>query len=166
MEKDIETLFLNAVESNKERIYRICRTYSTDSEDSKDLFQEVLLNLWKSLPSFRNQSNINTWVYRVTINICLRAKQYSEKKQNHFVKLDSVNVQNIEDTTSANEKEKQFTRLFEFIKKLEGVDKSIIVMHLEGIPYKDIAQVFGLSENHIAVKIKRIKSKLLTCMKS
>lgn len=166
MEKDIETLFLNAVELNKERIYRICRTYSTDSEDSKDLFQEVLLNLWKSLPSFRDQSSINTWVYRITLNICLRAKQYSEKKQKHFVKLNSVSIQNIEDTASANEKEKQFTRLFEYIKELEGVDKSIIVMHLDGIPYKDIAQVFGLSENHIAVKIKRIKSKLLTCMKS
>lgn len=166
MGKDIETIFLNIVESNKDRIFRICRSYTADNEDAKDLFQEVLLNLWKSLPSFKNQSNIDTWVYRITINICLRAKQFSDKKQKHFVRLESINIENIEDTITPNENEKLFLKLSESIKLLEGIEKSIILLHLEGISYKEIAQVFGLTENHIAVKIKRTKSKLLTFMKS
>jgi len=166
MEKDIETIFLNTVESNKDRIFRICRFYTADNEDPKDLFQDVLLNLWKSLPSFKNQSNIDTWVYRITINICLRAKQFSDKKQKHFVKLESINIQNLEDTIAPNENEKLFIKLSESIKRLEGIEKSIILLHLEGVSYKEIAQVFGLTENHIAVKIKRTRSKLLTLMKS
>jgi RNA polymerase sigma-70 factor (ECF subfamily) len=166
MGKDIETIFLNTVESNKDRIFRICRSYTADNEDAKDLFQEVLLNLWKSLPSFKNQSNIDTWVYRITINICLRAKQFSDKKQKHFVRLESINIENIEDTITPNENEKLFLKLSESIKLLEGIEKSIILLHLEGVSYKEIAQVFGLTENHIAVKIKRTRSKLLTFMKS
>jgi RNA polymerase sigma factor (sigma-70 family) len=166
MEKDLENIFLNTFESNKDRIYRICCSYSSDTEDAKDLFQEVLLNLWKSLPSFNNQSDINTWVYRITINICLRAKQFFEKKQKHFVKLDCINIENIEDAIIPNENEKQFLKLSECIKKLEGIEKSIILLYLENLPYKEIAEVSGLSENHVAVKIKRIKNKLLNCLKS
>jgi RNA polymerase sigma factor (sigma-70 family) len=165
MEKELETVFLTAVEANKDRMFRICRSYSVNADDAKDLFQEVLLNLWKSLPSFKHQSNIDTWVYRVTINVCLRAKQFSDKNQKHFVRLESVNFENLEDTTDTNEKETLFQKLSECIKKLEGTDKSIILLHLEDLPYKDIAQIFGLSENHVAVKIKRIKSKLLNCLK-
>jgi RNA polymerase sigma factor (sigma-70 family) len=166
MGKDLENIFLNTFESNKDRIYRICSSYSSGIEDAKDLFQEVLLNLWKSLPSFNNQSDINTWVYRITINICLRAKQFSDKKQKHFVKLESVNIENIEDAIIPNENEKQFLKLSECIKKLEGIEKSIILLYLEDLPYKEIAEVSGLTENHVAVKIKRIKNKLLNCLKS
>jgi RNA polymerase sigma-70 factor (ECF subfamily) len=166
MGEDIETIFLKTVESNKDRIFRICRSYSADSDDAKDLFQEVLLNLWKSLPSFKYKSNIDTWVYRITINICLRTKQFSDKKQKHFVKLESIHIENIEDIITPNENEILFLKLSECIKKLEGMEKSIILLHLEGIPYKEIAQIFGLTENHVAVKIKRIKNKLQTCIKS
>jgi len=166
MEKDLETFFLTTIEVNKDRIFRFCRYYSTDAEDAKDLFQEVLLNLWKSLPSFKYQSNIDTWVYRITINICLRAKQYSDMKQKRFVKLESIHIEKIEDSNFPDENEKLFSKLSECIKMLEGVDKSIILLHLEGLPYKEIAQISGLTENYIAVKIKRIKNKLLTGLKS
>lgn len=166
MEKKLENTFLNALEDNKDRLYRICRSYSSDTEDTKDLFQEVLLNIWKSLPSFTNQSNIDTWIYRITINICLRTKLYSEKKKKFFVQRESVKLGNIGETVSSNENEKQFLKLSECIKKLEGVEKSIILLYLEDLPYKKIASILDLTENHIAVKIKRIKNKLLTCLKS
>jgi len=158
MEKDLETVFLTAVEINKDRMYRICRSYSVDADDAKDLFQEVILNLWKSLPSFKHQSNIDTWVYRIAINVCLRAKQFSDKKQKHFVRFESVNFENIEDTSASGENEKLFQKLSDCINKLEGIDKSIILLHLEDLPYKEIALIIGLTENHVAVKIKRIKS--------
>jgi len=166
MEKDLETIFLTTVEANKDRLFRICRSYSTDVDDAKDLFQEVLLNLWKSLPSFKNQSTIDTWVYRITMNVCLRAKQFSDKKQKHFVRLDGVHYENIEDPLDQSGNEKLVLKLSECVKKLEGTDKSIILLHLEDLPYKEIAQIIGLSENHVAVKIKRIKIKLLNCLKS
>jgi RNA polymerase sigma factor (sigma-70 family) len=166
MEKVIENIFLQTLETNKDKIFRICRSYSTDADDANDLFQEVLLNIWKSLPSFSNQSNIDTWVFRITINVCLRAKQFSDKKQKHFVKLDSINLENIRETTNSNENEEKFLKLSKCIEKLEGAEKTIILLYLEDLPYKEIASVIGLTENHVAVKIKRIKNKLLICLKS
>jgi len=166
MEKDLETVFLTMVEANKDRMFRICRSYSSDTDDAKDLFQEVLLNLWKSLPSIKDQSYIDTWLYRITINVCLRAKQFADKKQKHFVRFEGIYNENVEATIVPDENEKLFQQLSECIKKLEGIDKSIILLHLEDLPYKEIAHIFGLSENHVAVKIKRIKSKLLNCLKS
>ena len=166
MEKVIENIFLQTLESNKDRIFRICRSYSTDKDDANDLFQEVLLNIWKSLPSFNNQSNIDTWVFRITINVCLRAKQFSDKKQKHFVKLDSISYENIRETNNSNENEEKFFKLSKCIGKLEGAEKTIILLYLEDLPYKEIASVIGLTENHVAVKIKRIKNKLLICLNS
>jgi RNA polymerase sigma-70 factor (ECF subfamily) len=166
MENELEYIYLNAIEANKDRIFRICRSYSSDNEDAKDLFQEVLMNIWKSLPSFKSQSNINTWIFRIAINVCLKAKQFSRKKQSHFVKLESIKYENIEDTIEPDDNEKQFIRLSECIKDLEGTERSIILLHMEGLLYRDIGQIFGLSENHIAVKIKRVKNKLENCLKS
>jgi len=165
MEKELETIFLKAIEANKDKIFRFCRHYSTDADDARDLFQEVLLNSWKSLPSFKYQSSIDTWLYRITINICLRAKKYSDQKQRRFVKLESISIENIAEKDITEEKEILFNRLSECIKMLEGVDKSIILLHLEGLPYKDIARISGLTENHVAVKIKRIKNRLQTSLK-
>jgi RNA polymerase sigma-70 factor (ECF subfamily) len=152
MEKDLETVFLTMVEANKDRMFRICRSYSSDTDDAKDLFQEVLLNLWKSLPSIKDQSYIDTWLYRITINVCLRAKQFADKKQKHFVRFEGIYYENVEATIVPDENEKLFQQLSECIKKLEGIDKSIILLHLEDLPYKEIAHIFGLSENHVAVK--------------
>jgi RNA polymerase sigma-70 factor (ECF subfamily) len=104
-------------------------------------------------------------LYRITINICLRAKKYSDQKQRRFVKLESISIENIAEKDITEEKEILFNRLSECIKMLEGVDKSIILLHLEGLPYKDIARISGLTENHVAVKIKRIKNRLQTSLK-
>ena len=166
MENVIENIFLQTLDSNKDRIFRICRSYSTDIDDANDLFQEVVLNIWKSLSSFNNQSNIDTWVFRITINVCLRAKQFSDKKHKHFVKLDSISYENIGETINSNENEEKFLKLSKCIEKLEGAKKSIILLYLEDLPYKEIASIIGVTENHVAVKIKRIKNKLLICINS
>jgi RNA polymerase sigma factor (sigma-70 family) len=166
MEKELEFLFLNVFKTNKDRIFRICFSYSNNVDDAKDLFQEVVLNIWKSLPSFNGKSNINTWIYRVTLNVCLRAKEFAEKRQKLFVKLESLEFNNIVGAFNPTDHDEQFLKLTECIKKLEGIEKTIILLHLEELLYKEIAQVTGLTENYVAVKIKRIKSKLLTCLKS
>ena len=162
----MENIFLQTLDSNKDRIFRICRSYSTEPDDANDLFQEVVMNIWKSLPQFNNQSNIDTWVFRITINVCLKAKQFSDKKHKHFVKLDSISYENIGEKINSNENEELFLKLSKCIEKLEGAKKSIILLYLEDLPYKEIASIIGVTENHVAVKIKRIKNKLLICINS
>lgn len=160
MEKEIEEKFLNELELNKESLLRICSMYTMDTEMQKDYFQEAILNIWKSLPSFKEKSSLKTWMYRITINVCLGLDTKKKK-----VKLDFVEF--IDDISFEKEEEKSNPKLYKLRKCISRLDKSnttIISLYLEGLAYKEIAQISGLTENHVAVKLKRIKKKLLNCM--
>lgn len=159
--KQKEKEFLQVITDNQQRIYRICSVYAKHEADKKDLIQEVFLNLWKSFSSFEGKAHINSWVYRIALNVCLRAS-YSQDKNNHIT-LETVHLEQI--STSPNLKNEQYERLYQCIATLESFDKSIIVLYLEDLAYKDIASIVGISENYVAVKIKRIKAQLKNCIK-
>jgi RNA polymerase sigma-70 factor (ECF subfamily) len=163
MEKQ-KTTFLSALKENQDKLYRICSIYSDSNEDSKDLFQEVLVHIWKSMSSFKGNSSIDTWVFRIALNVCLRFKSKHTKNQNRFIRLDSMTISNI-GSEEANEKDSEkLIALRKCVKKLNEGDKAIVALYLEGLAYREISDILGLSENHIAVKIKRIKSKLFNCI--
>ena len=164
MDKELEHRFTEAFTENKEKIFRICRSYSDNKEDAEDLFQEVLINIWKSLPSFEGNSSVNTWIYRVTVNICLRARHFSSKGKKVVVKLDGVELENRGEEMTEDRSD-EYRKLRACVEKLDGVNKSIVLLYLEDQSYREIGEVTGLSENHIAVKIKRIKGRLLKCIK-
>jgi RNA polymerase sigma factor (sigma-70 family) len=163
MNAPLQDQLIQILESNKNRIFRICRSHCSETEEAKDLFQDVVFHLWKSLPSFKQESNINTWVYRITLNVCIRSKQRSLKKERQQVRLESIHYENIAEPVVYPLQEK-LQKLHQCISKLGETDKSIIILHLEELSYKEIAQITGLTENHIAVKIKRIREKLFTCI--
>lgn len=162
----MEEHFINILDENKETIYKICNFYAANHEDAKDIYQEVLLNIWKSLPQFNHKSSISTWVYRITLNICLRAKYKHDKKNKNIIHLDSVKLENFENSESSANNEGLIKQLYACIRKLNDPEKSIVLLYLEDLSYKEIAEICGISENLVAVKIKRIKSKLFTCIKS
>ena len=164
MNKELEHLFLKVLEQNQQKLFRICSVYSKNSEDSKDLFQDVLINIWKSLPSFESKSTIETWVYRITLNTCLRFRSNDIKKRRRFVSMDSLN--NVSALTQAehSEPKEKLLQLRNCIAQLNKADKAVITLYLEKLPYKEISNITGLTENNIAVKIKRIKKKLLNCI--
>lgn len=165
MEKKLEDLFLDCIERNKDKLYRICRSYSSDEEDAKDLYQEVLLNIWKSLPTFKGNSKVDTWTFRIGLNVCLRSRHYSLKAEKQFISIESVKYHNLPSPVEDNRTE-ELAKLQACVKKLPAPDKSLILLYLEDLPYKEISAVTGISENHVAVKVKRIKEKLLTCFKT
>jgi len=164
MEKDIETIFLNALEQNQEKLFRICSIYSEDHEDAKDLFQEVLVRIWKSMSTFKGNSDIGTWMFRITLNICLRFKSKHIKSQSRLIRLDSITISNFKSEINNEEGNEKLKLLQKCIKELNEADKAIVALYLEELAYKEISSILGLSENHIAVKIKRIKLKLLNCI--
>jgi len=164
MDKEQEDLFLKVLEQNQQKLFRICSVYSKNPEDTKDLLQEVLIHIWKSMPSFKSESSIETWIYRITLNVCLRFRSNQIKKQKRFVSMEripNISAQTEVENTEQNEK---LTQLRNCIKILNNGDKAIISLYLEELPYKKISNITGLSENNIAVKIKRIKKKLLNCI--
>lgn len=167
MAKHLENIFLIALEEHQHKLLRICSVYAKDDDDTKDLFQEVLVNIWKSMPSFKENSTIGTWMYRITLNVCLRLKTKEIRKQKKLLRLDSRAINIYKTDTSddgQNIQREQLVQLRNCIKKLNEADKAVITLYLEELPYKEISSITGLTENNIAVKIKRIKKKLLNCI--
>ena len=159
-----EIIFLSALEENQDKLYRICSIYSYSHEDSKDLFQEVLVHIWKSMNSFKGDSSISTWMYRIALNICLRFKSKYTKNQKRFIRLDSMTIANLRSEVNNGIDNEKLFALRKCVKSLNEGDKAIVALYLEGLAYREISDILGLSENHIAVKIKRIKSKLFNCI--
>ena len=156
--------FEQVLEENKEKIYRICRIYAIRPLEPQDLFQEVVFQIWKSLATFKAKSNINTWIYRIALNVCLRAKMKSDKNKNKTVRLESIQFALAEKPIDQDQQEK-YKILQQCISSLNEADQSLIILYLEEMPYREIAQITGLTENHIAVKMKRIRKKLFDCIK-
>lgn len=160
MTKEIEEKFLEELEVHKDSLWRICSVYAIDSEMAKDYFQESVLNIWKSLPSFNGKSSLKTWMYRITINVCLGLEKKRKKVKLEFIEF-------FEDKSVIEKEKKSDSNLNQLrmcVSKLDTSNKTIISLYLEELPYKEIANISGLTENHIAVKIKRIKKKLLNCI--
>ncbi|WP_421877494.1 sigma-70 family RNA polymerase sigma factor [Marinoscillum sp.] len=154
--------FEEVVEANKQSIFRICKIYATPPYEPEDFFQEVVFQGWKSYDRFEGKSKASTWIYRVALNVCLQLKSKHSKANDLTSRIDSIQVVLNEDTSS--EDQERFEWLKACIQQLGEADRSIIVLFLEELPYKEIGAVLGLTENHVAVKMKRIKAKLAECM--
>ncbi|MCL6293825.1 RNA polymerase sigma factor [Jejuia spongiicola] len=164
MTKELEHLFIKILEQNQQKLFRICSVYSKNTEDTKDLLQEVLVHIWKSMPSFEAKSSIETWVYRITLNTCLRFRSNDIKKQKRFISTNNLNDFGLQTEAENEDQREKLVQLRNCINILNKGDKAIISLYLEKLPYKEISNITGLSENNVAVKIKRIKKKLLNCI--
>ncbi|WBX70379.1 RNA polymerase sigma factor [Tenacibaculum retecalamus] len=160
--KDDE-FFEEILERNKYKIYRICNIYAVSPIEPQDLFQEVIFEIWKSLKNFKGKSSIDTWIYKITVNVCLRKKMKFDKSNRKTDRFESIHFIPIEKEIDTSKQEK-FQYLKECISALNETDTSLIVLYLDDLSYKEIAKITGLSENHIAVKMKRIRKKLFECI--
>jgi RNA polymerase sigma-70 factor (ECF subfamily) len=163
MQKTTTQTFEQLLKDNKGKIYRICKVYAVSPLEPQDLFQEVLFEIWKSLPGFKANASIDTWIYRITLNVCLRSKQKSDKTSDKNLQLDAIKFEAAATPVEKNQQEK-YNALSACIASLTQENKSIVILHLEELKYKEIAEITGLTENHIAVKMKRIKKILLDCL--
>lgn len=158
-----EEKFNQIVSENSERIQRICRYYNSNAEDQKDMYQEVLVNIWKSIDSFRGDSAISTWVYRVAVNTSLT---FTGKAFRHMKLMVNGNTQNLnsildeENLKAKLEQENQLNLLQIELNQLSVIDKALISLMLEGLSMKEIADVIGITEPNVKVKIHRIKGQL------
>lgn len=164
MKQQLENTFLEALEENQQKLLRVCSVYARDADDRKDLFQEALINIWQSMSSFEEKSSISTWMFRITLNVCLRLQAKEAKKRNRFSKLDSITIEKIRDEETNPDDHERLIKLRECIQELNDADKAVTTLFLEELSYKEISEITGLTENNVAVKVKRIKMKLLNCI--
>ncbi|MEM1257275.1 MAG: RNA polymerase sigma factor [Bacteroidota bacterium] len=164
MTKELETSFLSALNQYQHKLLRICSIYSINEEDRKDLFQEVMMRIWQAMPSFKAKSSLETWMFRIAINTCLRFRSDVNKKQEKIVRMNSFDIEILGVQEDNTDHGKLLLKLRHCIKELNESNKAITALYLEGLPYKEISAITGISENTIAVKMKRIKKKLLNCL--
>jgi len=151
-----EAAFRKIFEANSKKIYHLCYGYTGDSDAANDLLQETFLKVWQNLEKFRNQAMISTWIYRIAVNTCLTYLR-SEKRQAKDELTDQLVETRAEEFSEKNE---QVALLYKCISKLEESERIIITMVLDEMPYAEIADISGISEGNLRVKIHRIKQKL------
>ncbi len=150
-----EDFFKSYVEENMALIMHISRAYARDEESLKDLVQEVTLQLWRSHTSFKGNSQLSTWVYRVTLNVCLSHSKRMKRK------VETVPLEWKSDSAVEDDPDKeQIEKLYMGIKKLRESDRAIILLYLEDKSYKEMSEILGITVSNVGVKVNRLKDKL------
>ena len=155
--KDSEKEFTRIVTENKSTIYTVCYLFSKDSQEVEDLFQDVLIALWRGFGSFRGESNIRSWIYRVALNTCISADR-KKRRRADSVRLD-MNINLFADT---DDDSRQAQMLRERIGKLGVFDRAIILLWLENLSYEEIGAIVGISAKNVSVRLVRIREQLKT----
>ncbi|MHC1703204.1 MAG: RNA polymerase sigma factor [Tenuifilaceae bacterium] len=162
-----EERFNILVKENQHKILRICKYYAPVSEDQKDIYQEILVNIWKSLDSFRGDSLESTWIYRIALNTAMGFAGKEFRRMKIVLDGGDKNLTNLmmDDDSDRILKENQIIQLQNHLNQLTVIEKAIISLVLEDLSYKEISDIIGITEPNVRVKIHRIKETLRDQMK-
>ena len=151
---DIE--FIKMVSEYSNLIYKVCNAYSTDNYDMNDLYQDILLNMWKGYPSFRKECKLSTWIYQVSLHTAISALRKHTKHGSH-IRL-TIDLENI--LINDDSKSEQIKEMYRLIRRLDKYDRALILLWLDDLSYHEIADIMGITRSNVATKINRVKNKL------
>lgn len=158
---DREREFSQLVKDNQGLIIKVSRLYTNSPEDEQDLFQEIVLQLWRSYDTFKGQSKISTWMYRVALNTAITLFRKKTKSPQTDELMDYHHRDYVEDD---DEKQQQISLLYKVVKMLPKMERAIVMMYLDDLPYREIAETLGISEVNARVKMNRLKKTLKELM--
>lgn len=150
-----EAEFTQIIKDHEGLIFKITSIYAGDKTDQQDLYQEIVYQLWKSFDSFRKESRISTWIYRVAVNTAITQNKKAKKRSKEGNLAHIVHRE-----TKDPLFEERLQELYRHIKTLNKLEKGIILLFLEGLPYEEIAEITGLSTTNVGTRLSRIKKKL------
>jgi len=154
----MEQLFIETINQHRGTIFKVCNLYCHESENKKDLFQEIILQLWKSFPSFKKYSNINTWIYRVALNTAISNFRRERKRPDkNMLSADAFEMPGIPDFSDQQEK---IGLLNQAIEQLTEIEKAVIMLYLDEKSYDEIGDILGITNSNVGVRLNRIKNKL------
>jgi len=162
MRNQREMIFKKWVDDHKGLIFKVVRSFGKTFQDQDDLFQDICMQLWRSIPNFNGQASESTWIYRVAFNTALsvnRKQKRHNKKQHLFT--DGREVEHKQKI----ENDENIEKLYDAIRELPKTDRSLMLMHLDGLTHSQIADVLGISENNVGVKLHRSKKSLAIKLK-
>lgn len=159
----MENEFTELINNYRALIFKVCNIYCHDDESRKDLFQEIVLQVWKSFPYFRRESEISTWLYKIALNTAIsNFKKDSKKPQKTSLTQSELEIP---DMSSTDDKEKRKS-MHLAIDKLSEIEKAIILLYLDERSYEEISTIIGVSVSNVGVRLNRIKNKLSKLIKS
>lgn len=160
MERD----FIQLINTNRGLIYKVCNLYCHNDDDKKDLFQEIVLQLWVSYPNFRSESKNTTWLYRVALNTAIsNFRKESRKPERNAISATELQIPDMNLYQAEND---ELSLLQQAIEKLSEIEKAIIMLYLEDKSYDEIAEIMGITHSNVGVRINRVKIKLEKLIKS
>lgn len=158
MDKELEKDFLDMIDAHERVIYKVCYFSARNRDELEDLFQETVLNLWKSFPNFRGESKVTTWIYRIALNTCINFNsQHSTYDRLETVPLTTDVVGNL---AADDDRDSLFQELHESIDRLNEKERQLILLWLEDMSYQTMADILGTTTNNIGVKLNHIRHKL------
>lgn len=146
--------FVQIVREHKSTVFTVCYMFSKDRDEVNDLFQEVLINLWKGFESFRGHSDVRTWIYRVSLNTCISADRKKRRKKAVPLLMDADLFSDSDDDT------RQVDLLRRRISRLQPFDRAIVLLWLENISYEEIGEIVGITAKNVSVRLFRIREQL------
>ena len=154
----MEKQFVDMVNKHRGILYKVCNLYCNDTEDKKDLFQEIVLQLWRSFRNFRHDSQPSTWMYRVALNTAISNFRKESRKPERFA-ISDKELQ-IPDMNEWADQSENLRSLKQAIDQLTQIEKAIILLYLEEKSYEEISDIIGITRTNVGVKLNIIKSKL------
>ena len=161
MNNDKEHQFELLVRQPKRTIYTVCYMFSRNKAEIDDLFQEILIRLWNGFDHYEGRSTAQTWIYRVALNTAIN----QDKKERRRIETVPLTV-DIDPYEADDPKTQQIRELYDRISRLDLIDRSLLLLWLEGISYDEIGAIIGITPNNVGVRLSRIKDKLVKMSKN
>lgn len=154
----MNTDFETTIRENSKILHKFCRIYTDNADDYEELFQQMMIQIWRSMENFRGDAKVSTFIYRICINTALSNRAKLNRSKKKFVPLDGkVFIQPEEDKTQ----DEQLNKLYAAIRELKTVDRAIIGLYLEERTYDEIAEILGISKTNVATRLMRLKRKII-----
>jgi RNA polymerase sigma factor (sigma-70 family) len=154
--KETEIEFERQIQEHELLIRKVCRMYAYNEADRQDLFQEIVIHLWKSYPKFKGLSKLSTWMYRVAINTAITGLR---KQKNFITSYEPASLPS-DSTDEKDHEEEQWQQLIASIEKLNDIERAIVMLYMEDRSYEEMEEILGINQGALRVKMSRIKDKL------
>jgi len=153
-----ETEFLQEIDQHQGIIHKICRLYRDSPEDREDLFQEIVFQLWKTKHTFQGKAKFSSWMYKVALSTAIAT--FRKKKPA------IIFTPELPDLPQTEDEDPQRQQLFAALKQLDDADKALMALYLDDLSYEEIAEITGISENYVGVKLTRIRNRIVKILQT
>jgi RNA polymerase sigma-70 factor (ECF subfamily) len=165
-DEDQKLLFMNWLGEHGSSVMKVARAYTLTSEECQDLAQEILLQAWQSLPKFEGRASAATWFYRVALHTAMnwrRKDKPRQSRQQPLLDLQAVATDGVDSALQAQHRE-TVEQLYKAIHQLPKSDAAMVLLYLDNLSYREMAEVLGVSESNVGVKLNRAKKALSALM--